>query len=52
MDDIFKIRVDNPDTFVGLRISCNRTLKSIFLDQTRYVERLLAKFNYEDAHPM
>jgi hypothetical protein len=52
MDDIFKIQVDDPDTFIGLRISRNRVLKSIFLDQTRYVECLLTKYNYGDAHPV
>jgi hypothetical protein len=52
MNDVFQVRVDEPDTFVGLRITRNRALHSIFLDQTRYVERLLAKFGYTDIHPV
>ena len=51
MDDIFKVRIDEPDTFVGLHITCNRALRSIFLDQTHYVERLLLKYRYSDIHP-
>jgi muramidase (phage lysozyme) len=51
MDDVFKVRIDEPDTFVGLRITRNCHLRSIFLDQTRYVERLLNKYGYTDAHP-
>jgi hypothetical protein len=52
MDDVFKVRVDEPDTFVGLRISRNRAQRSIFIDQTRYVERLLSKYGYSEAHPV
>jgi hypothetical protein len=51
MDDVFKVRVDEPDTFVGLRITRNQALRSIFLDQIRYVERLLTKYGYTDVHP-
>jgi hypothetical protein len=52
MNDVFQIRIDEPDTFVGLRITKNRGLRSIFLDQTRYVEHLLAKYGYSDVHPV
>ena len=51
MDDVFKVRIDEPDTFVGLCITRNRALRSIFLDQTRYIERLLFKYRYSDIHP-
>jgi hypothetical protein len=50
MNDVFKVRIDEPDTFVGLRITRNRIQCSIFIDQTRYVERLLTKYGYFDAH--
>jgi hypothetical protein len=52
MDDIFKVWIDEPDTFVGLRISRNRPQRSIFLDQTCYIERLLKKYGYSDVHPI
>jgi hypothetical protein len=52
MNDVFHVRIDEPDTFVGLRITRNRALCTIFLDQTRYVERLLTKYGYIDAHPI
>jgi hypothetical protein len=52
MNDVFHIRIDEPDTFVGLHITRNRISRSIFLDQTRYVERLLAKYGYSDIHPV
>jgi hypothetical protein len=50
MDDAFRVRIDEPDTFVGLRISRNRPQRSLFLDQTRYIERILHKFGYSDVH--
>lgn len=50
MHDVFKVRRNEPDTFVGLHITRNRALRSIFLDQTQYVERLLQKFGYTDLH--
>ena len=51
MDNVFKIRIDKPDTFVGLRITRNHSLCSIFFNQTCYVERLLNKYGYTNAHP-
>jgi hypothetical protein len=52
MDDVFQVRIDKPDTFVGLRITRNRAMRTIFLDQIRYVERLLTKYGYADVHPV
>jgi hypothetical protein len=50
MDVVFKVRINKSDTFVDLHITRNQALCSIFLDQTRYVERLLIKYGYIDAH--
>jgi hypothetical protein len=50
MNDVFQIRVDEPDTFIGLHITRNRASKSIFLNQTRYVECFFAKYGYSDIH--
>lgn len=52
MDDVLKVRRNEPDTFVRLHITRNRAMRSIFLYQTQYVERLLQKFGYTDLHPV
>lgn len=50
MNDVLTVRVADTDTFVGFRSTHQRAVRVIFLDQTRYIKRLLVKYGFEDAH--
>ena len=50
MNNVFQVCIDEPDTFVGLHITRNQAQRTLFLNQTRYVERLLDKYGYVDVH--
>lgn len=52
MNDVFQVRQNEPDTYVGLHITRNRPMRSIFLDQTQYVDCLLKRYSYTNLHPV
>ena len=52
MNDVFKVRQNEPDTFVGLHITRNRHMRSLFLDQTQYIDCLFKRYGYTNLHPV
>lgn len=46
----FQITVDEAEEFIGLEISRNRENRTIKISQTRYIEKLLCKFNLKDSN--
>lgn len=45
----FKVKTLDSSCFIGIEIKRNRDKKSVFLHQSAYVNRMLAKFNMADA---
>lgn len=52
MNDVFQVRQNEPNTYVGLHITRNRKMRSLFLDQTQYVDHLLKRYSYTNLHLM
>ena len=49
----FKIKDMGAATYVlGIRISGNRNLKSLYLDQEKYLEKILKGFNMDKCKPL
>lgn len=47
-----EVTIGTDDMYIGLRISGDRSKRLLFVDQQRFIESLLLKFGYEDAHPV
>lgn len=48
----FEVTVCEPDTFVGIKIERDRVNGRMFLHQSDYAKKILARFNMEDAKPI
>lgn len=48
----FDITFGDPSMFVGVQIERNRDGKEMFIHQSAYTQRILSKFNMQDAHPV
>jgi hypothetical protein len=48
----FEITVGDPSIFVGVQIERNRERKEMFIHQSAYTQRILSKFNMQDANPV
>jgi hypothetical protein len=45
-------RLGSLSWILGMRVTCNRVNRHIFLDQTTYISTLIRKFNLEGANPV
>ena len=46
------VTIGTNDMYIGLRITRDRSKRLLFVDQQRFIESLLVKFGYADAHPI
>ena len=40
-----------PKEYLGITIPCDRNTKTLKLNQTKFINKILDKFGYKDAHP-
>lgn len=45
----FNVTIDEPNYFVGMEIHRDRANRSIFIHQSSYINRIIKKFNQQDA---
>lgn len=48
----FKVTTRLADVYIGLRISRDRFQRTLYVDQSRYIKTLLAKYGYTDVNPV
>jgi hypothetical protein len=51
LEAVFKIRVFEPDVFIGLQIERDRSKKTMKIHQNKYIEQIINRFNMTQANP-